>query len=62
MSITLTFAWWHIPAVITFLSMLWAFFWPVDDCSWFGGVVRLFMLVPALVVSLLAWAIAGAFK
>lgn len=62
MTMTLTLAWWHLPAAITALTLAWAFFWPVEDGSWFGGVVRLIMLAPALVVSLLAWAIAGALK
>lgn len=62
MIITLSLAWWFIPTAITAISMLWAFFWPADDSGYLGGITRLFMLIPALIVSLLAWAIAGVFK
>lgn len=62
MSITITIGWWAIPLAITTAALLWAFFWPAQDSGFFGGIARLFMLVPALIVSLLAWAIAGALK
>lgn len=62
MTFIYTLVWWHIPAAVTVLSLLWAFFWPADDGGYMGGITRLFMLVPALVVSCLAWAICGAVK
>lgn len=62
MTIALTLAWWHIPTLITTIALLWVIFWPVRDAGWFSDLVRLFMLAPALIVSLLAWAIAGALK
>jgi hypothetical protein len=62
MSISFTLAWWHIPALVTVLSILWAAFWPADTGGFLGGVTRLFMLVPALFISLMAWAICGALK
>lgn len=62
MTITLAIAWWHIPATVTVLAVLWTMFWPADDSGFFGGIARLFMALPVLIVSLLAWAIAGFFK
>lgn len=62
MTFTLSLAWWHIPALISFLSLAWAFFWPADDSGMFGGITRMFMLVPALAVAMLAWLIGGFFK
>ena len=62
MSFTLNIAWWDIPATITLLAMLWAVFWPADDGGYLGGITKLFMLIPALFLSLLAWAIAGILK
>lgn len=62
MTMTLTLAWWAIPAAITLVSLLWAFFWPADGGGYLGGITALFNVVIALVVSLLAWAIAGALK
>lgn len=62
LTLSITLAWWYVPALITVLSLLWSFFWPADDSGMFGGITRLFMLVPALIVSLLAWAISGAIK
>jgi hypothetical protein len=62
MSFSITLAWWHIPAVVTVLAVLWTLFWPADTSGSFGGIARLFMALPALIVSLLAWAIAGFFK
>lgn len=62
MNISFFLAWWHIPAMVTVLSICWALFWPADDRGYCGGLIRLFMLFPALILSLLAWAIAGALK
>jgi hypothetical protein len=62
MTVSINLAWWMIPAAVTVLALLWTFFWPADDSGFMGGIARMFMLVPALFVSLLAWAIAGALK
>lgn len=62
MEFTISVSWWNIPAVITVLALLWAFFWPAEDGGYLGGIVRLFMVIPAMGVSLIAWVIAGALK
>ena len=62
MTMTLTLSWWAIPAVITTLALAWALFWPCDDSGNLGGMVVMFNVMIALVISLLAWAIAGALK
>lgn len=62
MTITISFSWWMIPTLVTVLSMLWALYWPADDSGLGGGIVRLFMLVPALAVSLIAWVIFAILK
>lgn len=62
MSFTITVAWWSIPAAITVLSMAWAFFWPVDDGGILGGLNRVIMLIPALLICVIAWFIAALVK
>lgn len=62
MTITFVLAWWHIPAAVTLALFLWALFWPIDDGGYMGGISRLFMLLPAALISAVAWAIAGALK
>lgn len=62
MTFTLTFAWWWIPTAITVLAALWVVFWPADREGFAGGLTALFMLVPALLVVAIAWAIAGILK
>lgn len=62
MTFTISFGWWAVPSGITVIAMCWALFGPADDGGYFGGMVRFFMLVPALVASLLAWAIGGILK
>ncbi len=61
MSFTLTFAWWWIPTIVTILALLWAFFWPADRDGIAGGMTLIIMLVPALFVIAVAWAVAGIF-
>lgn len=62
MILTLTFNWWTIPAIVTVLAILYTLFYPADDGGYLGGIARMFMAIPALIVSLLAWAVAGFFK
>ena len=61
MTFTLTVAWWWIPFAITIVALAWAAFVHDDRPDTFGiGALMRFGL--ALIVSLLAWAIAGALK
>ena len=62
MTFTLTFAWWWIPALITVAGVIWALFIVDDGGGYLSGIGNMFALVPALVVSCLAWIIAGVFK
>jgi len=62
MQFTLTLAWWHLPTIITVLALAWALFWPVDDSGYLGGIQHIFMLIPALVIISLAWALGAIFK
>ena len=62
MTLTLTFAWWWIPAAITFGGLVWALFFVDDGGGMFSGLSNAFALIPVLAVSAIAWAIAGALK
>lgn len=64
MQINLVLEWWHVPAIITFLCVLWLVFWPhksyhsnyLPDTSGFWR----FLLV--LIFTLAAWALSGMLK
>lgn len=63
MTFTLTFAWWWIPMAITVISIGWAVFVYNDGSSGFlAGLGNVIMLIPALTISAVSWAIAGFFK
>ena len=62
MQVTLTLGWWAIPTAVSVLALLWAFFWPADDGGCMGGIMRIFMLLPALFVIAIAWVLAAIFK
>lgn len=62
MSFTLTFAWWWIPAAITLVGLVWAIFVVDRGDGMFAGLNNMLALVPVLLVSAIAWAIAGALK
>lgn len=62
MTFTLTLAWWWIPAAITAVSVIWALFIFRDSDGYLSGIGNLFMLVPALAISLVAWIIAAVLK
>ena len=62
MTFTLNFAWWWIPTIITIAALFWARFIVDDGGGMLSGIGNLFALVPALFVSAVAWAIAGALK
>lgn len=60
MTITIHFQWWMIPMLITVLSFSGALFWPFDDVL--SGLTNLFAFVPASILSMISWIIAGALK
>lgn len=62
MDVSFHMAWWYIPAAITILGLCWAWFWPMDDDGWLGGIVRLMSTALASVLIAIAWAIGGALK
>ena len=62
MTITVSLAWWAIPTAITVLALAWAFFWPADRGGMFGSLTTVFMLIPAILVIAIAWAVAGFLK
>ena len=62
MTLTLTFAWWWIPAAITVCGLVWALFIVDDGGGMFSGLSNMFALIPVLAVSAIAWAIAGTLK
>lgn len=63
MTLTLSFQWWMIPAVVTILAYCWALFWPFDNNNGlFAGLVNLVALVPASILSLVTWIVAGFLK
>lgn len=62
MTLTITYAWWWIPTIITVLGGIWAIFLVDDGGGMFSGIGNLLALVPVLIVSCIAWAIAGIFK
>jgi hypothetical protein len=60
---TITFAAWWIPTIITVAGLVWALFIYDDGASgWFSGLGNVFMLIPVLVVSIISWIIYAIFK
>lgn len=60
---TITFTWWLLPTIITVVGILWATLWVGrNDNSVFAGVEKMLALVPVLIISCIAWIIAGAYK
>lgn len=57
MSITITYAWWYIPAAVTVVCLLWALLTPPNNV-----LSDLFEIMGLIIMALLAWAIAGALK
>lgn len=62
MEYTLTFSWYAIPTIITIVGIVWAIFIYEDDAGWLSGIGNLFMLVPALIISMISWIIAAILK
>jgi len=61
MTVTLTFAWWWIPTIITIIALIAPFFFSTGDGIG-GGIQFMLLLIPALFVTAVAWAIAGVLK
>lgn len=60
---TITLMWWHVPMLISVLSLVLAVFWPSkEDLSTWYAIMVLLRMVPALLVSCLAWAVAAFMK
>lgn len=53
--ITITFAGWMIPLLITFISVGYVVFIYDEGGGMFSGLMNLFLLIPALGISLIAW-------
>ncbi len=62
MEVVITLGWWTIPSIITVAVIVWALFIYNDGGGWLSGIGNLFMLIPALLVSLIAWIIAAFLK
>jgi len=62
MTITVTFAWWWIPAAITVAGLVWALFIVKDEGGYLGGLSRLLAAGAAMAASAVAWAVAGFLK
>lgn len=62
MTLTITYAWWWIPTLITVVGFIWALFIFDDGGGYLAGIGTMFALVPALFISTVAWIIAGALK
>ena len=62
MAFTLTYAWWWIPTLITVVGLIWAIFIVDGGDGFAAGLANLLAAIPVLIVSLIAWAIAGALK
>jgi len=56
---------WMIPTSITFLAIVFAFYFGRDKCNTHGflsGLGLIFATIPALIVSLLSWIVYAIFK
>ena len=59
---TLTITWWMIPTFITIVAIGWALLYN-DGATGLGtGMMNLFLLIPALFVSMIVWIIAAIIK
>ena len=61
MTITITYAWWWVPAAISVICFGWAFT-REDEGGYLSGIDSLIWFAIASFVSAVAWAIAGALK
>lgn len=59
---TITLYTWMIPTIITVGGLIWALFIVKDPPGYMSGIGNIFMLVPVLFVSCIAWILWGIFK
>ena len=60
--ITLNFAGWWIPTIITAICVGYALFIHDDGGGMFSGMGNVFLLVPALFISMISWIVYAIFK
>lgn len=61
MTFTYVLAWWHIPTLITLVMYGWAMFWPTSG-DWLAGIDVLFRMIPASIITIISWIVAGIVK
>lgn len=67
MTITLALAWWHIPTLVTILTLA-ALLWPSQetDDGYLAGMAdamcRLFLMIPGLGLLMVMWILVAVFK
>jgi hypothetical protein len=59
---TITFAVWWIPTIITFCSFFWALILVKDNGSYMSGLSNLLAIIPASFISMMVWIIYAIFK
>ena len=59
---TIVITWWMIPAAITIVGLVWAICIYNDGGGYLSGMGNVFMLVPVLAVSMVAWIVAAFLK
>lgn len=63
MEVTITIGWWIIPLLLTAVAIVWAFVAGSDNGGGFmSGIGVFFTLVPALIISLVAWIVYAILK
>jgi hypothetical protein len=59
---TITFAMWWIPTIITAIALFWAMFIVDDGGGYMSGLSNIFALIPALFISCVSWIVYAIFK
>ena len=62
MQITIHITLWMIPTAITIIGLIWAIYIYDDGGGYFSGMGNVFMLIPVLAISLIAWIVTAIFK
>jgi hypothetical protein len=61
-TINLHIYWWVIPTIVTFVAICWALFGLKSRGYYFSGLNNIFALIPALIISVAFWIVAGFLK